>query len=255
MLMASQVISDTVMVTFALINPVFELALLIFSSFVIKHHKNIFGLVIQLTYTYYVLAFGLESILKKLFTRNDNPKNDLVKETETAKQNELKPEEMSDIRADPIEEKQTGNNSSLENCLNQNFMAICSVIAIILTLISGSVLRYVSNDKQMSLIWTKTRLVYLGYPGELFLRILNCLVIPLIFSSLVYALSSLDIKHSVKIAIRISIFYFVTTFIAVFLGIVLVSVIKPGSGELFSSKIKSHSTDLSITDIFLDLFR
>ena len=70
--------------------------------------------------------------------------------------------------------------------------------------------------------------MYVSYFGELFLRILGALILPLILPNLVVAIGSLDLRSSWKIFSISLLYYGVTTLVAVGLGTLLVSVIKPG---------------------------
>ncbi|ROT69070.1 hypothetical protein C7M84_012773 [Penaeus vannamei] len=79
--------------------------------------------------------------------------------------------------------------------------------------------------------WSKREVMYVGYLGELFLRALKALIIPLIVSSLVSAIGSLDLSLSKKIGLRAIAYYITTTVSAVILGIILVVTIHPGKGN------------------------
>lgn len=84
--------------------------------------------------------------------------------------------------------------------------------------------------KNSSEPWTQREVMYIQYPGDLFLRMLKCLIVPLLVSSITSAIGSLDLSMSKKIAFRAIVYYFTTTICAVVLGIILVSTIRPGSG-------------------------
>uniref|UniRef100_A0A336MK84 Amino acid transporter n=1 Tax=Culicoides sonorensis TaxID=179676 RepID=A0A336MK84_CULSO len=76
--------------------------------------------------------------------------------------------------------------------------------------------------------WTPRERMYLNFPGDIFLRMLKCLIVPLLVSSITSAIGALDLSLSKKIAIRSIVYYFVTTVCAVVLGIILVNIIRPG---------------------------
>ncbi|MBC7126467.1 MAG: cation:dicarboxylase symporter family transporter, partial [Bacteroidales bacterium] len=66
--------------------------------------------------------------------------------------------------------------------------------------------------------------------GTIFLNLLKLIAMPLIFASLVSGVSGLsDVSRLSKLGIKTISFYIVTTIIAVTIGLVLVSVIRPGS--------------------------
>ncbi|XP_031345817.1 excitatory amino acid transporter 1-like isoform X2 [Photinus pyralis] len=98
--------------------------------------------------------------------------------------------------------------------------------------------------------------MYVKYPGDLFLRVLKSLIIPLLTSSIVSAIGSLDLSLSKKIAARSIIYYTVTTFCAVVLGIVLVTTIRPGVGIERSAQKKKVDAKIVLTaDTLMDLGR
>ncbi|MEY1640096.1 dicarboxylate/amino acid:cation symporter [Tenuifilum osseticum] len=66
--------------------------------------------------------------------------------------------------------------------------------------------------------------------GTIFLNLLKLIAMPLIFASLVSGVSGLsDVSRLSKLGIKTISFYIVTTIIAVTIGLVLVSVVRPGS--------------------------
>ncbi|XP_067085651.1 excitatory amino acid transporter 4 isoform X1 [Osmerus mordax] len=97
---------------------------------------------------------------------------------------------------------------------------------------------------------------YFSFPGELLMRMLKMLVLPLLVSSLVTGISSLDSKASGKMGIRAVVYYMVTTLVAVFIGIVMVMIIRPGKGRRDRPVATSGSIEpVQAADAFLDLIR
>lgn len=141
--------------------------------------------------------------------------------------------------------------------LRQNLLTILTVVGVLGGTAVGCLLRSVSSGP-----WTKREVMYLAFPGELFLRMLKALIIPLLMSSVISAIGSLDLSLSKKIAYR-SIFYYATTTVcAVILGIILVLTIRPGVGATAWSD-KGGSSDgkqvlsrrVLTQDTLLDLVR
>ena len=67
--------------------------------------------------------------------------------------------------------------------------------------------------------------------GELFLRLIRMVVVPLIFASVVHAVAGLgDLRRLSRIGGRTLAFYLCTTGIAVVIGMIVVTVIQPGVG-------------------------
>ncbi len=93
--------------------------------------------------------------------------------------------------------------------------------------------------------------------GDLLMWMLKMMIIPLIVSSLVSGLASLDSNTSSKMGLRALVYYLLTTFIAVVLGIILVVTIRPGSRLSFDH---DDDDDISVeadnvVDSFLDVLR
>ncbi|CAL9696253.1 unnamed protein product [Knipowitschia caucasica] len=142
----------------------------------------------------------------------------------------------------------TCSRDALRKFLRRNLFVLFTVAAVALGVILGFALR----TRNLSLREVK----YFAFPGELLMRMLQMLVLPLIVSSLVTGISSLDSKASGKMGIRAVVYYMVTTLIAVFIGIVIVIIIRPGKGSRDSPLHKTGSIEqVQATDAFLDLIR
>jgi Na+/H+-dicarboxylate symporter len=77
-----------------------------------------------------------------------------------------------------------------------------------------------------------TRIItsWLALPGQIFLRLVKMIIIPLVFSSIIIGLvSSGDPKFLKKIGPRLVLYYTLTTIIAILIGFAMAFLIKPGS--------------------------
>lgn len=112
---------------------------------------------------------------------------------------------------EPNKRPQT-KREKVQSCLSHNALTILTVAGVIGGVILGIILRN-SQEK-----WTPREIMYINYFGDLFLRMLKSLILPLIISSLVSAIGSLDLSLSGKIGMRAISYYMVTTICAVILG-------------------------------------
>jgi proton glutamate symport protein len=80
-------------------------------------------------------------------------------------------------------------------------------------------------------VWIHKGAVGVGLLGDLFLRLLKMIIIPLVFTSLVNGIASLGDARSVgRIGLRTMVYYTVTTTSAIIVGLTLVNLIRPGVG-------------------------
>lgn len=104
-----------------------------------------------------------------------------------------------------------------------------------------------------------TTKLLIGFPGEIFLRSITMLILPLIVFSLITGLGTLDIRTAGAMGGRTLLYYITTTALAIGLGLLLVLTIRPGASHqlLSSCTNESHSAvnQLDTLDSFLDLIR
>jgi len=89
--------------------------------------------------------------------------------------------------------------------------------------------------------------VFCDSMGEIFLRLIRMIVIPLIFVSITLAVAELgDIRRLRKIGLFTILYFMGTTFLAVILGMILVNIIKPGvNTSLGISTISTSTTGIN----------
>ncbi|KAG5286570.1 hypothetical protein AALO_G00016340 [Alosa alosa] len=140
---------------------------------------------------------------------------------------------------------------SMQTFLQQNAFVILTVAAVFAGVILGYMLRSWSPRHQDSQDM-------ISFPGEILMRMLQMLVLPLIVSSLITGISSLD-NNAGRMGVQALIYYMLTTIIAVFTGIILVLTLQPGkrgrAGQTPPGGGGGYNKSLQATDTFLDLIR
>lgn len=144
-------------------------------------------------------------------------------------------------------------------CCAGQLLTIATVAGVVLGAIVGLVLRATTDTP-----WTDRNVMYVNFIGELFLRMLKGLILPLIISSLIAAIGSLDLSLSGRIGVRAIAYYMITTFMAVILGIFLVVTIQPGIDRDANNAVSTNQSEsnaiskfrhTTTTDTLLDLIR
>lgn len=95
-----------------------------------------------------------------------------------------------------------------------------------------------------------------SFPGELLMRMLKMLILPLIISSLITGMAQLDAKSSGRMGSRALVYYMVTTLLAAVVGIIMVVSIHPGDSSTKQGvENKEAETPVSTKDALLDIAR
>ncbi|KAF7659263.1 hypothetical protein LDENG_00000960 [Lucifuga dentata] len=129
----------------------------------------------------------------------------------------------------------------------RNAFVIFTVAAVVIGIILGFALRpYNMSYREVK---------FFSFPGELLMRMLQMLVLPLLVSSLITGMAALDSRASGKMGMRAVVYYTTTTVIAVFIGIVMVLIIHPGKGSKDEFTKSQQIEQVSPADAFLDLIR
>lgn len=137
-----------------------------------------------------------------------------------------------------------------KRALRKNLLIILLIIALILGIGVGALMRLRAEP------YSKRESVYLRFPGELLMNMLQMLILPLIVSSLVTGMTSLDARSSGRMGARAVVYYITTTLAAVILGIILVVSIQPGKrGDKPTRPEGQTFRKVEPADTFLDLIR
>ncbi|NXV44239.1 EAA1 protein, partial [Uria aalge] len=138
---------------------------------------------------------------------------------------------------------QSITKDDVKSYLLRNAFVLFTIVAVILGVILGFSLR----SYKMSYREVK----YFSFPGELLMRMLQMLVLPLIVSRI----AALDSKASGKMGVRAVVYYMSTTIIAVLIGIIIVVIIHPGKGTKENMHREGKIVQVTAADAFLDLIR
>lgn len=133
--------------------------------------------------------------------------------------------------------------------LRNNWLLLATVAAVVLGIAVGVLVREYTKLSNLEKF-------YFAFPGEILMRMLKLIILPLIVSSMITGVAALDSNVSGKIGLRAVVYYFCTTVIAVILGIVLVVSIQPGVTQKVDEIDRTGSSpDVSTVDAMLDLIR
>ena len=143
----------------------------------------------------------------------------------------------------------TSKPNAFSKWIKSNLLLLFTFTGVILGAILGFGLKSFNLSEKSILL--------ISYPGELFMRLLQLMILPLIIASLITGAASLNAKLNGKMALRTIVYFLSTSLIASLVGLILVISIHPGSSEtkelLGAGSTKQRNLDL--VDNFLDLGR
>jgi Na+/H+-dicarboxylate symporter len=106
--------------------------------------------------------------------------------------------------------------------------------------------------------WTMgPRAVMFAWLGELFLRALKMIIVPLIVASMIVGITSLgDVRRLGRTGLVTVTYYLVTTALAVIVGLILVNIIQPGVGAIQAAATPQQieqTAEFSFLDVILGM--
>ncbi|KAL2083160.1 hypothetical protein ACEWY4_020933 [Coilia grayii] len=150
-----------------------------------------------------------------------------------------------------VKSENRGCKNRFMGFLKRNLLVILTVSGVLVGVGLGMIIR------NMNL--TRAQMTYFAFPGEMLLRMLKMIILPLVVCSLISGAASLDTRSLGKLG-GIAVSYFlVTTLIASSIGVALAFIIQPGvgAGALNTNNLflETVSTNKETADSFLDLAR
>ncbi|XP_063234854.1 excitatory amino acid transporter 1-like isoform X2 [Bacillus rossius redtenbacheri] len=134
---------------------------------------------------------------------------------------------------------------SARGCLQRNLLVSLTLTGAAAGVALGAALKTSPGADR----WTDRQLAHFKFPGQLFLQLLQALILPLIVSSVASAVGALDLGTSWRVA-----YYMVTTVTAVTIGVCVSVTIHPGERSV-ARVSGSVARTTTITDTILDLIR
>ncbi|XP_067675668.1 excitatory amino acid transporter-like [Haliotis asinina] len=132
--------------------------------------------------------------------------------------------------------------------LRHNLLLVSTILSVVLGVVAGITFRSLKPSSDA------TQLVQ--FPGELFLRMLKMLMLPLIVASIITGLGNMKGSSAGKIGVMSLVYYTSTSVAATLVGLTLVLTIKPGAYSGSSTTETTHSSAMTSTvDMFLDILR
>ena len=146
-----------------------------------------------------------------------------------------------------------GVGKSLGKLARKNLLLVLIIIGVLFGFIIGLSLNgHVQSDRYDD-EERRGIVMLISFLGDIFVRLLKLLIVPLIVTSIVMAVASLDTKTTGKLGKRTIIYYLSTTVIAVIIGVILVVTIRPGDTAVQHDK--KPSRHVNALDSILDLVR
>ncbi|XP_073528269.1 neutral amino acid transporter A [Phyllobates terribilis] len=149
---------------------------------------------------------------------------------------------------------------SVKNKRGQKCAQFLRKNAIVILTVSGVLVGVGLGTAVRNMNLTKAQMTYFAFPGELLLRMLKMIILPLVVCSLISGAASLDTRSLGKLGAIAVAYFLVTTLMASGLAIALGFIIKPGAGAgaLNSNALgieTTITTNKETVDSFLDLAR
>ena len=97
-------------------------------------------------------------------------------------------------------------------------------------------------------------LVWTGFFGSIFVRLLNMIMLPIIISTLIVGASSVSPAQLGKVGIRVIVFYLVTSAVAVIIGLLMGSIFRPHAELVgFAEAAGREVAENKVSDILLNI--
>ncbi|XP_012508838.1 PREDICTED: neutral amino acid transporter B(0) [Propithecus coquereli] len=148
------------------------------------------------------------------------------------------------------------SRDKVRGCLRANLLVLLTVVAVVAGVALGLAVSGAGGAQALG----QERLSAFAFPGELLLRLLKMIILPLVVCSLVGGAASLDPSALGRLGAWALLFFLVTTLLASALGVGLALVLKPGAAFAINASVGATGAadqppSKEVLDSFLDLVR
>ena len=135
------------------------------------------------------------------------------------------------------------------SCLSSNLLLILTFLGVLVGAGLGIGLR--------PFLLPSSTILLISYPGELFMRLLKLMILPLVIASLITGAASLNAKLNGKMAARTIVYFLSTSLLSSLVGLAFTVAIHPGNPKVKAVLGEGTTTErrVELVDNFLDLGR
>ncbi|KAM9349514.1 excitatory amino acid transporter 3-like [Symphorus nematophorus] len=152
------------------------------------------------------------------------------------------------MRTGVAEEGGTAGMKKCLDCMMSNKFLASSLTAVALGISLGLILK-------VCVPMSEHDEIYLGFPGEILMQMLQMVTVPLIVTSVVTGVSSLSGHTSRRIAARVVVYIVSSTLLAVSIALILVLMIQPGLAHADNAGEIADEEASSTVDALMDVVR
>lgn len=144
----------------------------------------------------------------------------------------------------------------VRRCLRANLLVLLTVVGVVAGVVLGLGVSAAGGAETLG----PARLIAFGFPGELLLRLLKMIILPLVVCSLIGGAASLDPSALGRVGAWALLFFLVTTLLASALGVGLALALRPGAAftainSTVGDSCAHDAPTKEVLDSFLDLAR
>lgn len=156
---------------------------------------------------------------------------------------------LEECRIATMEVRALSLRAKLRKFAKEHFFLLFTLGGVVAGVVLGLGLRQASPSE--------STIMLLGMPGEVFMRCLRMLVLPMMIASIITGSANLSGKAKGKMALLTFAIFIGTSFVSALIGLSFVTIIHPGSPELKSELDVEDEVKASahLLDTFLDLVR
>ncbi|XP_063061958.1 neutral amino acid transporter B(0) [Engraulis encrasicolus] len=152
-----------------------------------------------------------------------------------------------------------GKDSKGKEPMSEKLKRIAMANLLVILTVAGVIIGVIIGMGVRSAGLSKVQIIYFGFPGELLIRLLKMIIIPLVVCSLVSGAASIDPKALGKLGGWAMLFFLVTTLIASAIGVIMALIIQPGvvtgAKPIIAGADGAPVQAKEVIDSFLDLIR